>query len=48
MPIGYVLAFVVGIGVEGLMWGILAGALSAAALLSGRFLAVARRPIARY
>ena len=48
VPIGYTLAFVVGIGVEGLMWGILAGALSAAVLLSGRFLAVARRPIARY
>jgi len=48
VPIGYVLAFVVGIGVDGLMWGILAGALSACVLLSGRFLAVARRPIARY
>ena len=48
VPIGYVLAFVVGIGVDGLMWGILAGALSACVFLSGRFLAVARRPIARY
>ena len=48
LPIGYVLAFVVGIGVDGLMWGILAGALSASTLLSVRFLAVARRPIARY
>ena len=48
VPIGYVLAFVAGIGVDGLMWGILAGALSASILLSGRFLAVARRPIARY
>ena len=48
LPIGYVLAFVVGIGVDGLMWGILAGALSASTLLSARFLAVARRPIARY
>ncbi len=48
LPIGYVLAFVVGVGVEGLMWGILAGALSASTLLSARFLAVARRPIARY
>ena len=48
VPIGYVLAFVVGIGVDGLMWGILAGALSASTLLSGRFLAVARRPTARY
>ena len=33
VPIGYVLAFVVGIGVDGLMWGILAGALSASTLL---------------
>ena len=48
VPIGYVLAFEVGIGVDGLMWGILAGALSASIFLSGRFLAVARRPIARY
>ena len=48
VPIGYVLAFVVGIGVDGLMWGILAGALSASTLLSGRFLVMARRPIARY
>ncbi len=48
VPIGYVLAFVVGIGVDGLMWGILAGALSASILLSGRFLVMARRPIARY
>ena len=48
VPIGYVLAFEVGIGVDGLMWGILAGALSAAILLAGRFLAVARRPVARY
>ena len=48
VPIGYVLAFVAGLGVDGLMWGILAGALSASVLLSGRFLAVARRPIARY
>ena len=48
MPIAYLLAFVVGIGVNGLMWGILAGALCASALLGARFLAVARRPIARY
>ena len=48
VPIGYVLTFVAGLGVDGLMWGILAGALSASMLLSGRFLAVARRPIARY
>ena len=48
VPIGYVLAFEVGIGVDGLMWGILGGALSASILLSGRFLAVARRPIVRY
>ena len=48
VPLGYVLAFVVGIGVDGLMWGILAGALSASTLLAGRFLTVARRPIARY
>ena len=48
VPIGYVLAFVVGIGVDGLMWGILAGALSACIFLSARFLSVARRPIARY
>ena len=49
VPLGYVLAFVVGIGVDGLMWGILAGALSASMLLSGRFIAVSRRPIvARY
>ena len=48
VPIGYVLAFEVGIGVNGLMWGIMAGAVSASILLSGRFLAVARRPIARY
>ena len=48
VPIGYVLAFVVGIGVDGLMWGILGGALSASILLSGRFLAVAQRPIVRY
>ena len=48
VPIGYVLAFEVEIGVDGLMWGILGGALSASILLSGRFLAVARRPIVRY
>ena len=48
VPIGYVLAFVVGIGVDGLMWGILAGALSSSTLLALRFTAVARRPIARY
>ena len=49
VPIGYVLAFVVGIGTDGLMWGILAGALCASVLLSGRFVAVSRRPIvARY
>ena len=48
LPIGYMLAFVLGIGVDGLMWGILAGALCASALLAARFLAVARRPITRY
>ena len=48
VPIGYLLAFVVGIGVDGLMWGVLAGALCACVLLSARFLAVARRPIVRY
>ena len=48
LPIGYVLAFEVGIGVDGLMWGILAGALSASILLGGRFLVMLRRPIARY
>ena len=48
IPIAYLLAFVVGIGVNGLMWGILAGALCASALLGARFLAVARRPVARY
>ena len=48
VPIGYVLAFEVGVGVDGLMWGILGGALSASVLLSARFLAVARRPINRY
>ena len=48
VPIAYMLAFVLDIGVNGLMWGILAGALCASALLGARFLAVARRPIARY
>ena len=48
VPLGYALAFAFGVGVDGLMWGILAGALTASGLLSLRFLAIARRPIARY
>ena len=48
VPLGYGLAFALGAGVDGLMWGIMAGAVLASGLLSGRFLAVARRPITRY
>ena len=48
LPIAYLLAFVIGIGVDGLMWGILAGTLCASALLAARFLAVSQRPVARY
>ena len=48
VPLGYGLAFALGIGVDGLMWGILAGALTASGLLAGRFISIARRPIARY
>lgn len=48
VPVGYVLAFVFDIGVQGLIWGMLAGALSAASMLTIRFLIVSNRPIARY
>jgi len=48
VPVGYVLAFVFDIGVQGLIWGMLAGTLSAASLLSVRFIIVSKRPIARY
>ena len=48
LPIAYGLAFLFGIGVHGLMWGILVGALCASTLLGLRFLSAARRPIARY
>jgi MATE family multidrug resistance protein len=48
VPLGYGVAFALGGGVDGLMWGIFGGALSASVFLSLRFLVVARRPIARY
>ncbi len=48
VPVGYVLAFEAGVGVEGLMWGIFAGAVVACVLLSVRFYLVSRRGVARY
>ena len=47
-PVGYVLAFVVGLGVSGLIWGLTSGLFVAACLLAWRFHSIARRPIARY
>jgi len=47
-PVGYVLAFVVGLGPSGLIWGLTSGLFVAAGLLAWRFHTIARRPIARY
>jgi MATE family multidrug resistance protein len=47
-PLGYVLAFVVGIGVSGLIWGLTGGLFVAACLLAWRFHTISRRPIMRY
>ncbi|MCZ6647010.1 MAG: MATE family efflux transporter [SAR324 cluster bacterium] len=46
LPMGYVTAFNLGWGVDGLLWGLAAGALAAAILLLWRFAAVARREVA--
>ena len=47
-PVGYVLAFVTGLGVSGLIWGLTSGLCVATCLLAWRFRVVSRRPIARY
>ena len=48
VPVGYILGFVVEIGVDGLMWGLLAGTMAISGALTLRFFVVCRRPIARY
>lgn len=48
VPMAYGLAFALGVGVNGLMWAFLTGAIVSSTLLSLRFHVVARRPPRRY
>lgn len=48
VPLAYGLAFALDVGVNGLMWGFLTGAIVSSTLLSLRFQVVARRPPRRY
>jgi MATE family multidrug resistance protein len=47
MPVALLLGFGLGLGAPGLWWGLTAGLVSVAVMLTARFLYLARRPIAR-
>ncbi len=46
LPLGYVLTFPLGMGVDGILWSVIAASLVAAGFLVARFALLARRPLA--
>ena len=46
LPLGYFLAFPLGLGMAGILWSVIAASLVAAGFLLGRFALLARRPLA--
>lgn len=45
LPLGWVFAHPVGLGVDGIIWSVIVASLVSALLLTGRFLQLARRPL---
>ena len=43
MPLAWLFAHPMGMGVDGIVWGVIVASLISAALLTGRFVRVARR-----
>ena len=46
LPLGYLLTFPLGMGIDGILWSVIAASIVAAAFLIARFVLLARRPLA--
>ena len=46
LPLGYLLTFPLGYGIDGILWSVIAASIVAAAFLIARFVLLARRPLA--
>jgi MATE family multidrug resistance protein len=45
LPLGWVFAHPLGLGVDGIIWAVIVASLLSAILLAGRFVRLARRPL---
>ena len=45
LPLGWLFAHPMGMGVDGIVWSVIVASLVSAGLLTGRFLQLAKRPV---